>query len=209
MYPPGDPRAGILSEISFVGLHSHPGLASAVLRGKALREVILCQPVPDPPPNVSFKLVLDTHNPVYKTARERLTAHITNPVCAGCHRLMDPMGLAMENFDSDGSYRTQENGAPIDTSGDLNGQKFAGMPGLEQAVANDSASSACMVNRLAAYALGRAPTGDEVQWVSQLNKDFVADHYRVRPLLRQIATSDMLYRVEWKAPPANDAVAKR
>ncbi len=65
LYPEGDPRAGILSEISFVALHAHPGQSSATLRGRALREVILCQKVPDPPPNVSFKLVLDTTNPKY------------------------------------------------------------------------------------------------------------------------------------------------
>jgi hypothetical protein len=62
------------------------------------------------------------------------------------------------------------------------------------------------VSRLAEYALGRAPTGDETQWVAELKKDFVADHYRLRPLLRQIATSDVLYRVEWKGVQANSAV---
>ncbi len=207
VYPPGDPRAGILAQVSFVALHSHPGVSSAVLRGRALREVILCQKVPDPPPNVSFKLVLDTTNPNYPTMRSRLDAHITNPVCAGCHKLMDPMGLVMENFDSDGSFRTRQNGVLIDTSGSLDGKKFVGMPGLDQAVANDPAAPACLVSRLAEYALGRAPTGDEIQWVANLKKDFVADHYRLRPLLRQIATSDQLYRVQWKGAQANGAVA--
>ncbi len=209
VYPPGDPRAGILSEVSFVALHSHPGQASATLRGRALREVILCQKVPDPPPNVSFKLVLDTTNPAYPTARSRLTAHRANPVCAGCHRLMDPIGLSMENFDSDGHFRTRENGVLIDTSGELNGKKFDGMSGLDQTVANDPAAPACLVSRLAAYALGRAPTGDEAQWVAGLKKQFVADHYRVPALLRQIATSDELYRVEWKGAPVNTTVASR
>jgi hypothetical protein len=212
-YAPGDPRAGILAEVSFVAFHSHPGLASATLRGRALREDILCQKVPDPPPNVSFKLVMDTSNPDYKTARERLTAHRTNPVCAGCHRLMDPMGLAMENFDSDGSFRTRENGVPIDTSGELDRVKFTGMTGLGKAVANNPAAPACLVTRLAAYALGRKPSKDDAAWVIGLKKDFVADHYRLPALLRQIATSDMLYRVEWNgAKPsatASPTVASR
>jgi hypothetical protein len=206
VYPVGDPRAGILAEVSFVALHSHPGVSSAVLRGRALREVILCQKVPDPPPNVSFKLVLDTTNPNYPTMRSRLDAHITNPVCAGCHKLMDPMGLVMENFDSDGSFRTRQNGVVIDTSGSLDGKKFEGMPGLDQAVANNPAAPACLVSRLAEYALGRAPKGDETQWVANLKKEFVADHYRLRPLLREIATSDVLYQVEWKGTQANSAV---
>ncbi|MGH8255020.1 MAG: DUF1592 domain-containing protein [Steroidobacteraceae bacterium] len=209
-YPPGDPRAGILSEISFVAFHSHPGLASATLRGRALREDILCEKVPDPPPNVSFKLVLDTTNPEYKTARERLTAHRANPVCAGCHRLMDPIGLAMENFDADGSYRTRENGVLIDTSGQLDRVKFTGMTGLEKAVANNAAAPACVVSRLAAYALGRAPAGDEIPWVATLKKQFATvDHYRLPALLRQIATSDMLYRVEWKQAKPATRVASR
>ncbi len=207
VYPPGDPRAGILAQISFVALHAHPGVSSAVLRGRALREVILCQKVPDPPPNVSFKLVLDTTNPKYPTMRSRLDAHITNPVCAGCHRLMDPPGLAMENFDGDGSFRTTENGVLIDASGALDGKKFDGMTGLDATIANDPAAPACLVSRLAEYALGRAPTGDEVQWVAQLKKDFIADHYRLPALLREIATSDMLYRVEWKG--AAPDLAKR
>ncbi len=205
MYPPGDPRAGILAQVSFVALHSHPGQASATLRGRGLREAILCQKVPDPPGNVNFKLAFDTTNPQYPTARSRLTAHRANPVCAGCHKLMDPIGLSMENFDSDGHFRTQENGVVIDTSGDLNGKKFDGIQGLDQAVAEDPSAPSCLVTRLTAYALGRAPTGDEVQWVADLKKQFVADQYRLRPLLRQIAISDVLYRVEWK--DANSSVA--
>jgi hypothetical protein len=209
VYPPGDPRAGILAEVSFVALHSHPGQASATLRGRGLREVILCQKVPDPPPNVSFKLVFDTTNPQYPTARSRLTAHRANPVCAGCHKLMDPIGLAMENFNSDGSFRTRENGVLIDTSGVLDGKKFDGMTGLDQTVANDKAAPACLVSRLAAYALGRAPTGEEVQWVAGLKEQFVADHYRLPALLRQIATSDMLYHVEWNGVQAHSTLASR
>jgi hypothetical protein len=205
VYPPGDPRAGILAQVSFVALHAHPGQASATLRGRALREAILCQKVPDPPPNVSFKLVLDTTNPQYPTARSRLTAHRTNPVCAGCHKLMDPIGLSMENFDSDGHFRTRENGVLIDTSGELDGKKFDGMQGLDQTVASDAAAPACLVTRLAAYALGRAPKDDEVQWVASLKKDFIADHYRVPALLRQIATSDQMYQVKWQTAPTQAA----
>lgn len=201
IYPPGDPRAGILAQVSFVALHSHPGQASATLRGRALREAILCQRVPDPPPNVSFKLAFDTTNPQYPTARSRLTEHRTNPVCAGCHKLMDPIGLSMENFDSDGHFRTHENGVLIDTSGELDGHTFEGMQGLDQTVANDPAAPSCLVTRLAAYALGRAPSGDELQWVAALKKDFVADHYKLPALLRQIATSPQLYQIEWKGVP--------
>ena len=117
--PPSDARAGILAQPSFLSLHSHPGRSSPTLRGKALREIFLCQKVPDPPGNVNFKLVQDTSNPNYKTARQRLTAHRTSPTCAGCHKIMDPVGLAMENFDSIGGFRSTENGAAIDAGGDI------------------------------------------------------------------------------------------
>ena len=126
---------------------------------------------------------------------------------------MDPMGLAMENFDSDGSFRTRENGVPIDTSGELDRVKFTGMTGLGKTVANNPAAPACLVSRLAAYALGRKPTKDDAAWVSGLKKEFVADHYRLPALLRQIATSDMLYRVEWNgakpSPTVSPTVASR
>jgi hypothetical protein len=82
-FPPNDPRGGLLSQISFLSLHSHAGRSSPTLRGKALREVFLCQPVPAPPAAVDFQIVQDTSNPVYKTARDRLNAHAQNPVCAG------------------------------------------------------------------------------------------------------------------------------
>jgi hypothetical protein len=119
IFPEGDPRAGIQSQASFVALHSHEGMSSPTLRGKALREVLLCEPIPAPPANVNFAVAQDTHNPDFKTMRDRLTAHRTDPTCAGCHKLMDPPGLALENFDSDAGYRIAENGQPLDTRGEL------------------------------------------------------------------------------------------
>src|SRR5581483_360654 len=123
-FPADSPRAGMLTQISFLALHSHPGRSSPTLRGKALREILLCQKVPDPPGNVNFTVVQETNNPKYKTARERLTAHQTEATCAGCHKLIDPIGLSMENFDTVGSFRTMENGAPIDASGMFDGKPF-------------------------------------------------------------------------------------
>src|SRR6185369_11387922 len=76
-YPKDAQQAGILTQASFVGLHSPPGRSSPTIRGKALREVLLCQKVPDPPGNVNFNLVQDTTNPTYKTVRARLSAHAT------------------------------------------------------------------------------------------------------------------------------------
>ena len=203
--PTGDPRAGILAQASFVALHSHEGSSSPTLRGKALRELLLCEPVPAPPGNVNLTGAQDTHNPHYKTMRERLTVHRTEPTCAGCHKLIDPIGLALENFDSDGEYRLSENGAALDTSGELDGIRFTDAAGLGRAMHDNPATSACVVRRLYSYATGRAPARRDMPWIRYLESSFVADGYRVPELMRRIATSENFYRV---GPPATQLVAR-
>jgi hypothetical protein len=192
----GAPRSGIQSHASFVALHSHEGLSSPTLRGKALREILLCEPIPAPPANVNFAVAQDTHNPSFKTMRERLTAHRTEPTCAGCHKLMDPAGLALENFDSDAGYRTAENGQPLDTHGELDGVTFTGAAGLGQAIHDNPATGACLVRRLYSYATGRAPARRDIAWVRSLEKGFAEDGYQVPEIMRRIATSENFYRVE-------------
>jgi hypothetical protein len=189
-------QAGILTHASFVALHSHPGRSSPTLRGKALREVLMCQIVPDPPGNVSFDIVQDTANPNMKTVRERLLAHSAEPMCAGCHKITDPMGLALENYDTAGGYRELENGVPIDTSGELDGVSFAGASGLGQAMHDSPAVTSCLVNRIYAYGTGRKATKAEENWLkSTVGDRFAADGYSVPQLIRRIATSDAFYRV--------------
>ena len=194
-YPENDPRSGILSQISFVALHSHPGRSSATLRGKALRELILCQRVPDPPAAVDFTVVQETSNPDFKTARQRLAAHATSPACAGCHKVMDPMGLAMESFDGAGSFRTSENGVKLDTTGVMDGKKFANSAELGTVIHDSPATSSCLVTRATSYALGRIPTAGEKNWMETLNKAFSRAGYRVPDLYRNIVTSPDFFRV--------------
>src|SRR5262249_39551805 len=88
-----DPRAGFLTMPAFTALNAHPGKSSPTLRGKAIREDLLCQKVPDPPANVNFTAFNDLKSG--PTARERMQVHRTNPVCAGCHKIMDPLGLSL------------------------------------------------------------------------------------------------------------------
>jgi len=181
-------------------LHSHEGLSSPTLRGKALRELLLCEPVPAPPGNVNFAAAQDTHNPDFKTMRARLTAHRTDPTCAGCHKLMDPMGLALENFDSDAGYRTVENGQLIDTRGELDGIEFTDAAGLGRALHDNPATGPCFVRRLYSYATGRAVVRRDMAWVRYLEKAFAADGYRPPDLMRRIAASENFYRVTLPAP---------
>ena len=191
-YKEGDPRAGILSEASFVALHSHAARTSPTIRGKAVRENILCQHVPPPPGNVNFTLFEDSSNPNYKTARDRLTAHRKNPVCAGCHRITDPIGLALENFDTAGGYRRAENGAAIDSSGQINGKSFSDVLGLSQAIRGDPATVSCAATRLFAFGAGHAPPSGDPGW-QQIMQGFARDGYRLPNLMRQIALSDLFY----------------
>lgn len=206
-YPADDPRAaGILMHASFTALHSHPGRTSPTLRGKAIREILMCQHVPDPPGNVEFTVVQDTANPVYKTARSRLEAHATEPMCTGCHKITDPMGLAMENFDAAAGFRTTENGEVIDTSGSIDGQKFANAVELGQVIHDHPATTDCIVNRVYSYAAGREPTKGEGDWMKYLKGTFVEHGHRFPDLMRTIVTSNAFYRVA--EPQTQDARAK-
>jgi hypothetical protein len=189
-----DPRVGILSHVSFVALHSPSGRSSPTDRGKAVREVLLCQKVPPPPANVDFSLVQVTDNPHYKTARERLSAHANVPMCAGCHRITDPIGLALENFDSSGRFRTTENGAPIDTSGQLNGVKYENARGLGEALRNDPAVPACVAKRAFEYGTATLPPDGDPRW-AQVTERFQESGYKFMELMRQIALSDLFYQV--------------
>jgi hypothetical protein len=200
-YKADDPRAGILSHASFVALHSPSGRSSPTDRGKALREFLLCQTVPSPPADVSFAVVQDTTHPVYKTARKRLAAHATDAVCAGCHKITDPIGLALENFDSAGGFRTLENGDPIDTSGELNGIKFDGPVALAKALHNDPALTSCVATRAVSYAAGRAPGRGDAE-LKRIIADFGASKYNFVELLGEVANSDLLFA----APPAAKAL---
>ena len=188
-FPEGDLRSGLLTQIGFAAVASHPGRSSPTLRGKAMREAILCQKVPDPPGDVDFSQFEETDSP-NKTARERLTAHSTVAACAGCHKITDPIGLGLENLDGAAQERTTENGAVIDTSGNLDGIQFKDAVGLGKAVHDHPATTSCVVDRLAAYAFARLPRAEDKPYVAYLQKTFADDGYRWAPLLKRIALSD-------------------
>ena len=205
-FPSDSPRVGILSQVSFLAVHSHPGRSSATLRGKALREVLLCQKVPSPPPNVDFSIVEDP-KANFHTARERLTAHRSNPVCAGCHRITDPIGLALENFDGGGQFRAAERGTVIDPSGSLDGKDFKDPAGLAQAVHDHPALPTCLVKRMYSYGAGGALSDADNPQLAFLNKRFESAGYKVPDLLRAIALSPAFSQVA-DAPPKTAPPAK-
>jgi hypothetical protein len=204
-FPADDPHAGILTQLSFTELHAHPGRSSSTLRGKAVREILLCQVVPSPPANVNFTVVQDTNNPNFKTARDRLTAHRTEATCAGCHKIMDPIGLGLENFDGAGQFRAAENGAPIDPSGEIDGVKFTDAASLGQAIHDNPSATACLANSLYRYAASRDFDPSEREWQTWLGKKFAADGYRLPDLMKTIATSDAFYAVRESGTATREA----
>ncbi len=193
-YPEGDARTGILSQPAFVALHSHPGRTSPTRRGKALRENLLCQKVPKPPPNVDFSLVQPASHDGPTTMRQRLVAHATTPACAGCHKITDPIGLALESFDGAGEFRTTEQGLTIDTSGELDGASYADAAELGQALHDNPNVVSCVVTRVFSYGVGREVVSGDRKWLKKIRKLFAQDGYKLTGLLRMIATSDKFYR---------------
>ena len=200
-FPENSPWAGIHTHLSFQALFSHPGKSSPTLRGQAVRESLLCQKIPEPPGDVDFADFNDDSNQINKTARQRLNVHNKEASCAGCHKLMDPIGLAMETFDGAGQLRTSENGVAIDTSGELDGITYENAVGLGQALHQNASAPACVTNRLYAYGTGHTPTRSERQWMEYLEEKFASAGYRVPELLQEMVLSDAFYRV---VPPSLD-----
>jgi len=200
-----DPYIGLLTQASFLSLHSHPGRSSPTRRGKALREIFLCEKVPPPPGNVDFSLVQNTNDPRFKTVRQRLTAHRSEPMCAGCHKIMDPIGLGLENFDGVGQFRSAENGAAIDASGEIDGLKFTDAASLGQAIHDNPATTACLANSMYRYAVGRDFDPGEREFQTWLGKQFADKGYRVTDLMKTIATSDAFFAVRPSAGAVKEA----
>jgi hypothetical protein len=195
-------RAGILTLAGFLMLDpTHEGRSSPTIRGKSVRELLLCQKIPPPPPNVDFKIVQDTSDPLYKTARQRLTAHRTIPSCAGCHSLTDPLGLAMENYDAIGDYRKQENGETIDATGAFEDKHFADLISLQKLLHDNPSLPNCAALRVYEYGVGRMPTGAERPVVDFLGRRFADAKFSFPSLMRDVAISNAFHAV------ANDGLA--
>ena len=187
--PADSPRVGILSKAGFLSQFANQKEGSPTLRGKFIREWLMCKVVP--PPLEGIVLVLpdpDPNNPT--TKRQRLDAHRAMPACAGCHALMDPLGLPLENFDAIGTYRTTENGLTIDASGDVDGVAVANARQMGEAMAQSKAMAACMVRRFHAYAMGRDERDVDGSVVNDLITSFETSGYQLRDLVVATVTHD-------------------
>ncbi len=200
-FAPDDPRTGLLTSVGFLAQHAHPGRSSPTRRGRALREILLCQTVPDPPPNVDFS---SFEEPSAKalTARDRLSVHAKVASCKGCHAMTDPMGLALENFDGAGQYRQSDHGSKIDASGTLNKAAFTDAAGLGRAVRDEPALRSCIVNRLYGYSVGRAPGAREAPLLKYYQTELDNRSYRIDDMLSLIIFSKSFFAVAPESKPA-------
>jgi hypothetical protein len=180
-------RRGLLGQIAFLALQAHPTMSSSTLRGRFVRTRLLCGSIDPPPVGVNTALPEATGNA--RTRRDRMNEHLTNPVCAGCHNKMEPIGLGLENFDSMGAWRTKDNGAPIDASGELDGTPFVGPLELAAALHEHPKLGRCIARNVFKYATSFADDADDIPVVDALGEDFRAAGYSMNSLLRAVAMS--------------------
>lgn len=197
---PLDPqqRAGVLTQAAFLTKHAHPDQTSPVHRGLVIRENLICQTIPSPPPDV------DNVAPAVNeatTTRERFAQHEADPVCASCHVRIDPIGLGFEHYDPIGAWRTHDGPAEVDASGeiisageDVEGE-FDGAVELAHRLAMSEQVAACTVNQWFRFALGRIESHDDACTLSALYRGFETSGGNLRTLLKQIATSDAFTHV--------------
>jgi hypothetical protein len=180
--PADSPRVGILSKAGFLSQFANQREGSPTLRGKFIREWLMCKQVPPPPEGVALVLPeVDPNSPT--TKRQRLAAHRQSAACAGCHALMDPLGLPLENFDAVGNYRTTESGLTIDPSGEVNGMPVANSRAMGEAIAQSKPIAACMVRRFHAYAVGHEERDVDGSVINDLISSFETSGYQMRDLV--------------------------
>ena len=188
--PDGSPRAGLLGHGSILTVTSYATRTSPVLRGKWILENLLGTPPPPPPANVP-PLDETRSNTHVVSMRERMEAHRVNPVCASCHRMMDPAGLSMENFDAIGRWRAAEGGSAIDATGSLpGGQDFDGVAGLRGALLDrPDVFVGTLTEKLLIYALGRGLDHTDAPAVRTVLRTAADDEYRLSSLILGVAQS--------------------
>jgi hypothetical protein len=184
---PSAQRAGLLGHVSFLALHSHSTVTSATRRGEAVRTRLLCQEIPSPPVNVDTSIPEPTGT--RRTLRERVAEHLADPSCIGCHQLTDPIGLGLENFDSIGRFRSLDNGAEIDPTGDLDGEAFDNPIELGQRLRDHPSYAPCVVQKIVEYGVGRALVSDERGWMRILVERFETHGFLLQPLILEFVTS--------------------
>jgi hypothetical protein len=190
---PDSHRGGIISQGSVLMVSSHPAETSQILRGKWVLTNLLNSPPPAPPPGVPPLNTKPAADGRKLTTREQLARHRASPVCESCHSKMDPYGIALENYDVLGRWRTEQNGSPLDTSTALpRGEPFTGPAGLKKLLlARSDVFAAATVSRLMTYALGRKLEKSDEVVVQDIVAAAKPSGYRFNDLILGIISSEL------------------
>jgi hypothetical protein len=187
-----DTRRGILGKGAVLLVTSHATTTSPVLRGKWVLENLVGAPPPPPPADLDTALKSDPPGSAPKTMREQMERHRTNPVCANCHQVMDPIGFALENFDLVGAWRTKDAaGLPLNTVDVLtDGTKVDGVASLRQALMRrPDVFVQTLTEKLLVYALGRGLTFEDMPEVRKIVRGAAQKDYRFSALIQGIVES--------------------
>ncbi len=195
-------RAGLLTQASFLAAHSKEIQTDPVSRGKFVRERILCQGIDPPPPDLMVTAPTITPG---TTTRQRFTEHEANPVCAGCHTLLDPVGLAFEHYDPIGQWRDTEQGVPIDASGNLTETDvegaFDGVVEMAAKLGQSAMVSECFVRQWFRFAFGRGESVADDPRIATIASGFGNANGQVRELLVALTqTPDFRYLAQETTP---------
>ena len=207
-----DARRGLLGQGSILMVTSYPNRTSPVQRGVWVLENIVGAAVPIPPPNVPELEESANHESHPKTLRAQMELHTTKPFCAGCHKIMDPVGFALENFDAVGKWRTEEHGEPIVATGKLvDGTEIDGASDLRAALLKYSDRFVqTATEKLMTYALGRGVEYYDMPAVRQIARESAKDDYKFSSIVIGIVESPQFQmRARESAPEATEIVAGR
>jgi hypothetical protein len=190
---PDDTRRGVLGQGSVLVQTSYANRTSPVLRGKWVMEVLLGTPPPPPPPDIpDFSETPEAKDGKMLTTRERMEMHRANPTCNACHRFMDPIGLALDNFDVTAKWRQRENGAELDTRGDFyDGTKVTKPSELIAALMKRPEPLVrTFTENLMAYALGRRVEPFDQPAIRAISRSAAKDDYRLSAFILGVVKSD-------------------
>jgi len=187
--PDNSSRVGILSKAGFLSQFANQKEGSPTLRGKFMRDALMCRTIPPPPGNVTAMLTAPPEDQPM-TKRQRLELHRSNVSCAACHGLMDPLGLPLETYDAIGRSRTTEHGLAIDSSGDVDGTAVADAQALGVALSTNANVAQCFAHRYYTYASGHPERDVDATVVNALSASFQASGYKLRDLIVATVTHD-------------------
>lgn len=189
---PDDRRRGILGHGSILMLTSHANRTSPVLRGKWVMEVLLGSPPPPPPPNVpTLEEGDDAADGRFLSVRERMEVHRANPACSSCHNVIDPIGLAFENFDVTGAWRSRDGGNLVDTQAELyDGTPIQGVPALRDAIMQrPEVFYRIFTENMMAYALGRRVEYFDQPAIRQITREAEEEEYRLSAFILGVVSA--------------------